>query len=141
MEGGAGYFAVAIALMVALVVTPASILLTLYWRGVRKIWLFIGLITVCLAIFAMASAGFGLWCMAQPHILNTNGSTPQLEFEIKPPDGQSVESLTGVEAELDTDRNVNAGILEGCSSELRCAHGLCRSLLSHVATSLRAEIS
>jgi len=109
MEGGAGYFAVAIALMVALVVTPASILLTLYWRGVRKIWLFIGLITVCLAIFAMASAGFGLWYMAQPHILNTNGSTPQLEFEIKPPDGQSVESLTGVEAELDTDRNVMPG--------------------------------
>jgi ABC-type antimicrobial peptide transport system permease subunit len=31
MEGGAGYFAVAISLMVALVVTPASILLTLYW--------------------------------------------------------------------------------------------------------------
>ena len=109
MEGGAGYFAVAISLIVALVVTPTSILLTLYGRGVRKIWLFIGLITVCLAIFAMASAGFGLWYMAQPHILNTNGSTPQLEFEIKPPDGQSVESLTGVEAELDTDRNVMPG--------------------------------
>jgi uncharacterized membrane protein YfcA len=41
MEGGAGYFAVAIALMVALVVTPASILLALYWRGVRTIWLFV----------------------------------------------------------------------------------------------------
>jgi hypothetical protein len=95
--------------MVALVVTPASILLALYWRGVRTIWLFVGLITVCLAILAIASAGFGLWYMAQPHILNTNGPTPQLEFEIKPPDGQSVESLTGVDAELDTDRNVMPG--------------------------------
>jgi hypothetical protein len=109
MEGGAGYFAVAIALIVALIVTPSSILLTLYWRGVRTIWLFIGLITVCLAILAMASAGVGLWYMAQPHILNTNGPTPLLEFEVKPPDGQSVESVAGVEAELDTDRNVMPG--------------------------------
>ena len=47
MEGGAGYFAVAIALIVALIVTPSSILLTLYWRGIRGIWLFVGLIAVC----------------------------------------------------------------------------------------------
>jgi hypothetical protein len=106
MEGEAGYFAVAIALMVALVVTPSAILLTLYWRGVRRIWLFVGLITVSLSIVAIAAAGFGLWYMRQPHILNANGPTPLLEFEVKPPDGQSVESLADVEAELDTDRNV-----------------------------------
>jgi hypothetical protein len=106
MEGGAGYFAVAIALLVTLVVTPTSILLSLYWRGVRRIWLFIGLIIACLAILVMASAGFGLWYMLQPHILNANGPTPQLEFEIKAPDGQSVEALKDTEAELDTDRNV-----------------------------------
>jgi len=33
MEREAGYFAVAIALIVALIVAPSSILLTLYWRG------------------------------------------------------------------------------------------------------------
>jgi len=109
MEGEAGYFVVAIALLVALIVTPSSILLTLYWRGVRTIWLFIGLIAVCLSIFAITAAGFGLWYVRQPHILNANGPTPTLEFEVKPPDGQSVESLADVEPELDTDRNVMPG--------------------------------
>lgn len=109
MEGEAGYFAVVIALMVTLIVSPTSILLTLYWRGVRKFWLFLGLIAVCLAIIAIAASGLGLWYMTQPHILNANGPTPLLEFEIKPPDGQSVESLADVEVELDTDRNVMPG--------------------------------
>jgi hypothetical protein len=96
-------------LLVGLGVTPSLILLTLYWRGVRTIWLFIGLITVCLAILAMASAGVGLWYMAQPHILNTNEPTPLLEFEVNPLNGQSIESLAGVETELDTDRHVMPG--------------------------------
>ena len=48
--------------------------------------------------------------MRQPHILNAHGPTPLLEFEVKPPDGRSVESLAEVEAELDTDRNVMPGI-------------------------------
>ena len=124
MEGEAGYFAVAIALIVALIVTPSSILLALYWRGVRRIWLFVGLITVSLSIVATAVAGFGLWYVRQPHILNANGPTPLLEFEVKPPDGRSVESLADVETELDTDRNVmpayrrkdvteNAGVRSG----------------------------
>ncbi len=98
MEGEAGYFAVAIALIVALIVTPSSVLLTLYWRGVRRIWLFVGLITVSLSIVATAVAGFGLWYVRQPHILNTHGPTPLLEFEVKPPDGQSIKSLADVEA-------------------------------------------
>jgi hypothetical protein len=108
-EGGAGYFAISIALVVTAIITPTSILLTLYWRGVRAIWLFIGLITVCVAMLAITSAGFGLWYMAQPHVLNLNGPTPLLEFEVKPPDGQSVESLANVETELDTDRNTMPG--------------------------------
>lgn len=106
MEGAAGYFAVGIALIVTVVAVPVSILLTLYWRGVRKIWLFIGLAIVCLGIFAIGATGFGIWYAAQPHILNANGPTPTVQFEIKPPAGQSLESLEGVEAELDTDRNV-----------------------------------
>ena len=53
-EGEAGYFAVIIAILVTLIVTPVSILLTLYWRGVRSIWLFIGLVIVCLSIAAIA---------------------------------------------------------------------------------------
>jgi hypothetical protein len=44
MEGAAGYFAVAIALIVTVLSAPGGILLTLYWRGVRKMWLLIGLI-------------------------------------------------------------------------------------------------
>src|SRR5437899_10023389 len=43
-EGEAGYFAVSIAILVTLIVTPILILLTLYWRGVGRICLLIGLV-------------------------------------------------------------------------------------------------
>jgi len=108
-EGEAGYFAVAIALLVTFIVTPVSILLALYWRGVRSIWLFIGLVIVCVSIAAIGASGFGIWYAMQPHVLNINGPTPLLEFEVKPPDGQSVQSLATAEAELDTDRNTMPG--------------------------------
>lgn len=109
MEGTAGYFAMGIALIVMVIATPAAILLTLYWRGVRKIWLLVGFVFVCLGITAVAAAGFGIWYSVQPHILNPNRSTPQLQFEVKPPDGQSIESLANVEPQLDTDRNSMPG--------------------------------
>ena len=108
-EGGAGYFAAAIALLVTVVVAPACILFTLYWRGVRSIWLFIGLVIVCISMAAIGASGFGIWYAAQPHVLNINGPTPLLEFEVKPPAGQSLESLTDVQPELDTDRNAMPG--------------------------------
>ena len=57
-EGEAGYFTVAIALIVTCIVTPVSILVTLYWRGARSIWLFIGLVMVCVSI-AATSIWFG----------------------------------------------------------------------------------
>jgi hypothetical protein len=44
MEGGAGYFAIAIAFIVTLIVAPSSILVVLYWRGIRGLWLLAGLI-------------------------------------------------------------------------------------------------
>jgi hypothetical protein len=108
-EGGAGYFAVSIAILVTMVVAPVLILVTLYWRGIRGIWLFIGLVIVCVSMFAIAASGFGIWYAGQPHVLNLNGPTPLLEFEVKPPDGQSVENLANVEPELDTDRNAMPG--------------------------------
>ena len=108
-EGGAGYFAAAIALLVTFIVTPVLIVLTLYWRGVRSIWLFIGLVIVCVSMAAIGASGFGIWYAAQPHVLNINGPTPLLEFEVKPRDGESVQSLANVEAELDTDRNTMPG--------------------------------
>jgi hypothetical protein len=108
-EGGAGYFAIAIAILVTVVVAPVVILVTLYWRGIRGVWLFIGLVIVCVSMFAIAASGVGIWYAAQPHVLNLNGPTPLLEFEVKPPDGQSLESLANVEPELDTDRNAMPG--------------------------------
>jgi hypothetical protein len=108
-EGGAGYFAAAIALLVAVIVTPGSIILALYWRGIRGAFLFVGLIAVCLSIVAIAASGFGIWYAVQPHVLNINGPTPLLEFEVKPPAGQPVESLAEVQPELDTDRNAMPG--------------------------------
>jgi hypothetical protein len=104
-EGGAGYFAAAIALLVTCIVAPGVILLALYWRGIRGIWLFLGLIAVCLSIFALAASGVGIWYAGQPHVLNINGPTPQLEFEVKPPTGQPIENLTDVQPELDTPLN------------------------------------
>jgi hypothetical protein len=108
-EGEAGYFAAAIALLVTCIVTPSLVLLTLYWRGVRRIWLFIGLVAVCLSIGGIAASGFGIWYAAQPHVLNLNGPTPLLEFEVKPPADRSVQNLASVEPELDTDRNTMPG--------------------------------
>lgn len=116
-EGEAGYFAVAIALLVTFIVTPVSILLALYWRGVRSIWLFIGLVIVCVSIAAIGASGFGIWYAAQPHVLNINGPTPLLEFEVKPRDGESVQSLANVEAELDTDRTSMPGYWHTDSTE------------------------
>jgi len=108
-EGEAGYFAAAIALLVTCIVAPGLILLTLYWRGTRGLWLFVGLIAVCLSLGLIAVSGFGIWYAGQPHVLNINGPTPLLEFEVKPPAGQSTESLTNVQPELDTDRNAMPG--------------------------------
>jgi hypothetical protein len=108
-EGGAGYFAAAIALLVTCIVAPSLILLTLYWRGTRGAFLFLGLVAVCLSIVAIAVSGFGIWYAGQPHVLNINGPTPLLEFEVKPPTGQSIESLADVQPELDTDRNTMPG--------------------------------
>jgi hypothetical protein len=108
-EGEAGYFAAAIALLVTCVVAPSLILLTLYWRGTRGLWLFVGLVGVCFSLAIIAVSGFGIWYAGQPHVLNINGPTPQLEFEVKPPSGQSVQSLADVQPELDTDRNAMPG--------------------------------
>jgi hypothetical protein len=108
-EGGAGYFAGAIAVLVTCVVAPGLILLMLYWRGTRGLWLFVGLVSVCFSLAIIAVSGFGIWYAGQPHVLNINGPTPQLEFEVKPPAGQSVQSLADVQPELDTDRNAMPG--------------------------------
>ena len=108
-EGGAGYFAISIATLVTILVAPTAILGTLYWRGIRGIRLFIGLVAVCVSIFAIAASGVGIWYAAQPHVLNLNGPTPLLEFEVKPPEGQPLENLSNVEPELDTDRNAMPG--------------------------------
>lgn len=108
-EGGAGYFAISIAILVTIVVAPVLIVVTLFWRGIRGIWLFIGLVIVCVSIFAIAASGLGIWYAAQPHVLNLNGPTPLLEFEVKPPTGQSPETLADVEPQLDTDRNSMPG--------------------------------
>ena len=116
-EGEAGYFAAAIALIVTVIVTPSTILLTLYWRGVRRMWLFVGLVVVGVSIAAITASGFGIWYAGQPHVLNLKGASLLLEFEVKPPDGQSLQALTDVQPELDTDRNVMPGYWHTDSAE------------------------
>jgi hypothetical protein len=104
-EGEAAYFVMFIALLVIAIASPAAVLLTLYWRGVRRWWLLLGTVVTFLGIAAVGAGGFGLWYMNQPHILNANGPTPRLQFEVKPPNGISAQTLSQIEAELDTDRN------------------------------------
>jgi hypothetical protein len=77
--------------------------------ALRSIWLFIGLVIVCVSMAAIGASGFGIWYGAQPQVLNINGPTPQLEFEVKPRDGEAVQSLANVEVQLDTDRNSMPG--------------------------------
>jgi len=105
-EGGAGYFAISIAILVTILVAPVVILLTVYWRGIRGIWLFIGLVTVCVSMFAIGASGLGIWYAAKPHVLNLNGPTPLLEFEVKPPDGQGLRRLSSSSGEADPPRPV-----------------------------------
>jgi hypothetical protein len=105
-EGEAGYFVIFIALIVIAIASPATVFLTLYWRGVRRWWLLVGLVVTFLGIAGVGAGGFGLWYMGQPHILNANGPTPRLQFEVKAPRGIDVQMLAEVQAELDTDRNV-----------------------------------
>src|SRR5437868_14946927 len=45
-EGGAGYFAAAIAVLVTCIIAAGVVLLTLYWRGTRGLYLFVGFIAV-----------------------------------------------------------------------------------------------
>lgn len=105
-EGESGYFVIFVALIGIVIATPLAVLLTLYCRGVRRVWLLLGTIASIGGILLVAAAGFGIWYSARPHYLNLNGPTPRLEFEIKPPQGASVQSLADARAELDTDRNV-----------------------------------
>lgn len=108
-EGEAGYFVILIALVCIVIAIPSAVLLALYWRGVRSVWLLLGTIASIAGILVVCAAGFGIWYAMQPHYLNPNGPTPRLEFEIKPPQGVSVQSLADARAELDTDRNVMPG--------------------------------
>src|SRR5207247_7992500 len=82
-EGEAGYFAVAIALLVTFIVTPLSILLVLYWRGVRNVWLFIGLVIVCVSIVGIGASGFGIRFAAHAYVLYINRPSRLLAFEFK----------------------------------------------------------
>ena len=108
-EGESGYFVIFIALIGIVIAAPAAAILTLYWRGVRKVWLLVGTILAFTGIFLVAGSVFGIWYSAQPHWLSPNGSTPRLEFEIKPPSGTNVQTLVDAQPELDTDRNVMPG--------------------------------
>lgn len=105
MEGARGYFAMAIGLLVGMITTIAGTLFALYRRGVRGISLFLGLITTLVALTAVASAGFGLWYVSQPQILNRNGPPVQLQLELMGPEGMTRETLAALEAELNTDQN------------------------------------
>jgi hypothetical protein len=142
-EGEAGYFATAIALLTTCIIAPGLILLTLYWRGTRGLWLFAGLVAVCLSLGLIAVSGFGIWYAGQPHVLNINGPTPLLEFEVKPPAGQLVESLADVQPKLDTPRNPRPmpGYWHTDAPKDAGARRLRRTLFPHFATALRVEIS
>jgi MFS family permease len=105
-EGESGYFIIFIGLIGIILATPTAVLLTLVWRGLRRLWLLIGFVVTFAAIFIVAASAFGVWYLAQPHILNANGPTPRLEFEVKLRNGIDVQTLANIQAELDTDRNV-----------------------------------
>jgi len=60
-EGEAGYFAAAIALLVTCIVAPGLVLLTLYWCGVRGLYLALGSLVVCLSLGLITVSSFGIW--------------------------------------------------------------------------------
>ncbi len=84
-EGGAGYFAVAIALTRDARRYSKQIFSTLYWRGIRGTWLFVGLIAVLFLdryYYDCQDLDFGMWLTV--YVVKSMGPTPLLEFEVKP---------------------------------------------------------
>ena len=84
---------------------------------------------------------FRICYAGQPHVLNINGPTPLLEFEVKPPVSQSLESLSNAQPELDTDRNAMPGYWHTDPPENPDVRAGYVELIPHFATPFRAEIS
>ena len=98
--------------------------------------------TVCLSLGVIAVSGFGICYAGQPHVLNINGPTPLLEFEVKPPVGQSLENSLQRSARTRYRPQRNARLLaHQPARKSRRARRLRRALFPHFATPFRAEIS
>lgn len=105
MEGGRGYFAIAIGLLVGLGLMISATVFTLYRRGARGVWLLLGLAVTMLSLVATTAAGFGLYYLSQPQILNANAAPVQLQVELVGPANSTRDDLLALEANLNTNLN------------------------------------
>lgn len=105
MEGARSYFAASIGLLTGLATMLAAAFFTLRWRGLRGAALFAGVLLALLSLCATAAAGFGIWYVAQPKILNANAAPVQLELELMGPENSTRSELLALQAELNTKLN------------------------------------
>jgi hypothetical protein len=62
-EGESGYFIIFTGLIGLVIASPTAVLLTLYWRGLRRLWLLAGFIITFAAIFSVPARplAFATW--------------------------------------------------------------------------------
>ncbi|MEQ1825851.1 MAG: hypothetical protein ABL921_07880 [Pirellula sp.] len=102
MEGAPGYLGMAAGMVGGLIALVLSMILALRLQGVTNVSsLIAGTLGGCLSIVVLAALAFGVYWLSVPKLLNRNGASPQMYFEINPPAGFEVEP-SKIRASLNT---------------------------------------
>lgn len=92
-EGAHGYIGLVAGIAGGLVALVLSMVLALHRQGVTNLAsLVAGTLGGVLTILLIAASAFGIYWQSVPKLLNRNGASPQLFFEIVPPDGFEADS-------------------------------------------------
>jgi hypothetical protein len=106
-EGASSYFAFSIGLIFGVLGLIVSIVLALRWRGVST---FGGILAggggAILGIAGLVAAGFAIYYYSQPQLMNRNGVTPYIRFEIMMPKDAPAPEPAALSASLNTSENV-----------------------------------
>ena len=95
MEGAHGYLGMVAGIGGGLIALVLSMFLALRWQGVTNLGsLIAGTLGGGLTIFGLTAFAFGIYWLSVPKLLNRNGASPQLYFEIIPPAGFEAEPET-----------------------------------------------
>lgn len=95
MEGAHGYLGMVAGICGGVIASILSMPLTLRFQGITNIGQLVsGTFIGMLVIVTLAVIGFGIYWLSIPKLLNRNGASPQMVFEIIPPAGSAVDPST-----------------------------------------------